>query len=279
MGHGERGKRICRSIGFAERLAGRFPRIFFTCILQVNIRDSDLQNASYNQNMERITIMSNAVVSHPYRLNASAALHTRALVTTLLVAWLALAFWLGASGFFATPPAAPPLHLLLGVLIPIGLFLTAFWTWQSFHDFVLAADLPLLTGTQAWRFSGFGFLTLNTLGLLPAYFAWPAALGDMMVGLTAPWLVTALLRQPCFAGSRAFVAWNIFGILDFVVALSMGAIVPRLFPELARSITMAPMAHLPLVLIPTFLVPMFTILHLVALFQARKVSATRQQDD
>lgn len=163
--------------------------------------------------------------------------------------------------------------------MPITVFLVAFWTWRSFRDLVLAADLRLLTGTQAWRFAGFGFLGFYAAGLLPGYFAWPAALGDMAVALTAPWLVITLIRQSRFVGSRGFIAWNIFGILDFVVAVGMGAAAPLLFPSLAGTAipqmpTMAPMAHLPLALVPTYAVPMFTIFHLVALFQARQLKFT-----
>lgn len=218
--------------------------------------------------------MSNAVASHPHRLNSPAP-QTRSLAVTILAVWLALAFWLGAAGAFATPQGEPPIRLLLGVVTPIALFLLAFWIWQSFHDFVLSADVRLLTGTQAWRFAGFGFLGLYFQGLLPGYFAWPAALGDMAVALTAPWLVIALFRQPSIVRSKVFVAWNIFGILDFVVAVGMGAVAPLLFPDLVRTVTpqmaaAAPMRHLPLLLIPTFAVPMFTIFHLIALFQARR---------
>ena len=223
--------------------------------------------------------MLNTVSSHPARMNPSTAPGMASFITIAFAAWFALAFWLGASGTFATPPDKPPLPLLLAVLIPVVLFLAGFRISRLFRDFVSKADLRLLTSAQAWRFAGFGFLGFYAQGLLPGYFAWPAALGDMAIGLTAPWLVIALVRQPSFAASKLLMAWNIFGILDFVVALGMGAIVPRLFPDLVRNVTIAPMVHLPLVLIPTFLVPMFTILHLVALFQARAVSSVERQDD
>jgi hypothetical protein len=65
----------------------------------------------------------------------------------------------------------------------------------------MAVDLPLLTAVQAWRFAGFGFLALFVYGVLPGIFAWPAGLGDMMIGLTAPWVALALARRPAFAAS------------------------------------------------------------------------------
>ena len=108
-------------------------------------------------------------------------------------------------------------------------------------------------------------------GWLPRLFAWPAGLGDIAVGVTAPFVAQALIRSPSFAGSRRFVVWNILGILDLVVALSMGALNSGFIPGVVGSVTTAPMARLPLVLIPAFLVPLFLMLHLIALLQARRV--------
>ncbi len=90
--------------------------------------------------------------------------------------------------------------------------------------------------------------------------------------LTAPLVLSALLRRPGFAASKSFVAWNLSGILDLTVAVSIGALVPLLAPNLSRKLLQrAPMAQLPLVLVPTYLVPTFLILHLTALFQARRL--------
>src|SRR5258708_6580371 len=118
---------------------------------------------------------------------------------------------------------------------------------------------------------GFGFLALYTYGVLPGVFAWPAGLGDMAIGVTAPLMLASLLRRPNFAASKSFVAWNLSGILDLTVAVSIGALVPLLAPNFYGAVTTAPMAHLPLVLVPTYLVPTFLMLHLTALFQSRRL--------
>jgi hypothetical protein len=191
--------------------------------------------------------------------------------------WFALVFLLGAGEIFVAPLGAPPLALLISFTIPIAAFLAAFWISDPFREFVLAADLRFMTGTQAWRFAGFGFLALYAYGVLPGYFAWPAGLGDMAIGVTAPWLLVALIRQPNFAASKAFMAWQVFGILDLVVAVSLGALGPRfLAADAAGTGATAPMAHLPLVLIPAFLVPAFIILHVAALFQSRRFAIERR---
>jgi hypothetical protein len=92
----------------------------------------------------------------------------------------------------------------------------------------------------------------------------------MAIGVTAPLMLASLLRRPGFAAGRRFVAWNIFGILDLTVAVSIGALVPLLAPNFYGTVSTAPMTQLPLVLVPTYLVPTFLILHLTALFQARQ---------
>jgi hypothetical protein len=191
-------------------------------------------------------------------------------IAAVLAIWLALVFCLGAGEVFLPPAGTPPLALLTAVTAPLIVFLLAFWTYRRFRDFIMAADLRLMTGTQAWRFAGFTFLALYAHGVLPGFFAWPAGLGDMAIGITAPWILSALIRRPGFAAGKIFVAWNLLGILDLIIAVSCGAIVPLLFTvDLTGLVATSPMTRLPLVLIPAYLVPAFIILHLAAIFQAR----------
>lgn len=191
-----------------------------------------------------------------------------------LAVWLALVVLLGAGGAFVRPPGALPLPILIGVSAPLIAFLAAFWVVRAFRGFVLAIDLRLVTGIQAWRFAGFGFLALYAHRLLPGLFAWPAGLGDIAIGVTAPWVVLALIRRPGFAASRPFVAWNLLGVLDLVVAISTGMLSSGIAVGLAGEVTTSPMAQLPLVLIPGYLVPFFIMLHLAALFQARRLATS-----
>jgi hypothetical protein len=158
------------------------------------------------------------------------------------------------------------------VTLPIVIFLAAYRTWASFRDFVRKLDQRLAVGLQAWRFAGFGFIALTAYNLLPGLFAWPAALGDIAIGVTAPLLAVALARNPGLVSSRLFVVWNLFGILDLVVAVSTATLVAW-FGIGAANATIAPMAQLPLLLIPAFLVPGFLILHITALIQARRLAA------
>lgn len=222
--------------------------------------------------------MSNAVLSHSDQLKAPIVPGTGLSVAFVLAVWFLVVYLLGVGEVFVTPGGTPPLALLIAVTTPIIVFLTAYWISYPFREFVLAADLRLLTGIQAWRIGGFSFLALYTYGVLPGYFAWPAGLGDMAIGVTAPWLIMALIRRPSFAASKAFVVWQVFGILDLVVAVGLGALGPLfLAVDADGAAATAPMAYLPLVFIPAFLVPVFVIMHITALLQARRFAGERRK--
>jgi hypothetical protein len=158
------------------------------------------------------------------------------------------------------------------VLGPLAIFFAAFWTSRSFHNFVATADLRLGLAIQAWRAAGLVFVSFYAYGLLPGIFAWPAGIGDMAIGASAPWIMLSLIRNPAFATSTAFRVWNWLGLLDLVVAVGLGALSSTIATGLPGEITTAPMALLPLLLIPAYLVPIFAMLHFAALYQARRAS-------
>jgi hypothetical protein len=191
----------------------------------------------------------------------------------LLTAWFAVVVVLGASGAFVGPPGTPPLPLAIGFAGPIVAFFALLRLSRSFREFVLAADLRFMVAIQAWRFVGLEFLTLYTHKVLPGLFALPAGLGDIAIGVTAPLILLALIRRPRFAASPVFLAWNVLGMLDLIVAVGIGGLSAVLATGASGQITTAPLAQLPLVLLPAFLVPIFFVLHVASLMQARRVAA------
>jgi hypothetical protein len=216
--------------------------------------------------------MSIAALSH-YHPKFPALSAAGPTVALGLAAWFALVFSMGAREVFVTPGDSPPLALLIAVTAPVVLFLAAFWVSRSLRDVVVAADLRFMTAIQAWRIGGFSFLALYTYGILPGYFAWPAGLGDIAIGATAPWIIAALMRERSFIATKSFMAWNLFGILDLVVAVGSGAFGPLFLGGDVLGRATAPMSYLPLVLVPAFFVPLFIILHLIALSQGRHFAA------
>ena len=202
-------------------------------------------------------------------------IHNRSQITASVVAiltlWLAVVILLGARGAYVGAPGSLPLPILIGVAVPVTVFLTVYSVWPTFRRFILSLDLVPVTAIQAWRFGGLGFLALYAYGILPGHFAWPAGLGDMAIGASAVGVAWALSRRPQFASSRSFAVWNLLGIFDLVVAVGAGAAASGLRLGSYGEITTGPMAQMPLVLVPGFLVPCFVMLHLTALIQARRL--------
>jgi hypothetical protein len=215
--------------------------------------------------------MSETILHQPAGPSSSVISPTKLAVAAALPFWLALVTLLGAGGFFVTPPGTPPLSILIALTVPIVVFLAAFRISRAFRDLVQTADLRFMMAIQAWRFAGLGFLALYAHGVLPGLFAWPAGLGDIAIGVTAPWLLLALIRRPGFAASRTFVAWNVLGILDLAVAVGTGALSGMLALGVDGPST-GPMGQLPLALVPTYFVPIFVMLHIAALIQARRLA-------
>src|SRR6202008_1630544 len=185
----------------------------------------------------------------------------RSVVIAALALWFGLVFFLGAQEAFVTNPGSPPLPIFLGLAIPLSLFLAAYFRWTPFRDFILSADLRFVAAMQSWRWAGQFFFWLYAWRILPGLFAFPAGIGDMAIGVTAPWIVLGLVRNPLFAGSRRYVIWNILGSVDFVVAVSMGVLSSGLLKASnggSPNGTSRAMDRLPLVLVPAIVVPFFT---------------------
>jgi hypothetical protein len=199
-------------------------------------------------------------------------------VILLLALWLALVVAAGAAGVFEAAPTRPPLPLLLAVAGPPLVVAVAYRASAAFRAFALSIDLRLLTAMQGWRVLGGMFLALYAFGLLPGAFAWPAGVGDIAVGLAAPFVLLAMLR-----GAPAWprhVAWlNIVGLMDFAAAVGTGVLTSNTaLGLLADGAERASLGALPLSLIPTFAVPLWTIFHLISLLQLSERARTRRVD-
>jgi hypothetical protein len=112
-----------------------------------------------------------------------------------------------------------------------------------------------LIRVQTYRMAGLMFLfPFLSFGLVPAAFAVPAAVGDFLTGLAAPFVASAVARRR--PGALAWAtAWNLFGILDLVVA-----------PTAAVLSGAQVVALYPLALVPLFVGPPLGILtHLASL--------------
>jgi hypothetical protein len=90
-------------------------------------------------------------------------------------------------------------------------------------------------------------------------------LGDIAIGITAP--VIARSWKPPFP-RRIFLAWNVLGSLDLVLAVTLGVLASATpVGVLAGDVTTRLMGQFPLSLIPTFFVPLLLNFHLIALIR------------
>jgi hypothetical protein len=205
-------------------------------------------------------------------MNATQALvspaRSTALVRTplLLVVWFFIAVSLGVQGALVTS-GGPPIALSLAIAIPLLLFWADGRRGHPFFGGLTRLDAPTLAVLQTFRVGGAVFLIAWTQGSLPAGFALPAGIGDVMVGLAAPFVAGALAAGKPYA-SRLFRAWNIVGVADLVIAVATGvghSRSPVGFLATATGPTTDLVARYPLSLIPTFLVPIAVMLHAVGL--------------
>ncbi|MGC1233041.1 MAG: hypothetical protein WA838_00005 [Xanthobacteraceae bacterium] len=195
---------------------------------------------------------------------------TAGVLSAVLIGWLAVAQYLGATNtYFATTERAVPM-LLFGLLIPLAVAAIGLWQSESIARLVSAIPLHWLVAAQVYRVAGGIFLVLWVDGRLPWQFALPAGIGDVTTGIVAV-VVAALLAQNAIGARRATYAWCLFGIADLVVAITMGAMTSPGRPHLlAFDAPNLLVTAYPLVMVPTFAVPLALMLHGLVLLQLRR---------
>lgn len=201
------------------------------------------------------------------------------ILTATIAVWFLAVLAAGAVGVFQSAPARPPLSILVAVAAPPLLFAFVYRASRIFRGFVLRIDLRLLTAIQSWRVIGAMFLALYAFDLLPGLFAWPAGVGDVAVGLAAPFVLLAMLRGA--STWRRQVAWlNIAGLVDFIGAIGTGILTSNTsLGFFANEAPRASMGALPLSLVPTFAVPLWIIFHMISLLQLRRTAKTASSTD
>ena len=181
------------------------------------------------------------------------------LVAAPLCAWPALAWVLAPTGAFQVFPVLP-----LAIVLPVAVGLVLLMRSRRIATLLDATPPSWLVGLQVYRVFGGALLVQLALGNLSPAFAVPAGTGDVLVGVLALPVAFYLSRYPG-SGRAVAVGWNLLGILDLVVAITLGFLastgrigsVPR------------PLAY-PLVMIPAFGVPLSLILHGLSLWQLRR---------
>jgi hypothetical protein len=180
----------------------------------------------------------------------------------VLVLWAGVIVTLARANVFeASPTEGPPIGRAIGLAL-LALFV------------VLAASRSLrrllsrqesIIRLHLWRFFGVVFITLMAFGKLPALFALPAGIGDILIGATAR-SVARTVDAP--GGKRRAILFNSLGMLDLIVAAFLGITTnvgrAHVFDTVPTSEILT---HFPMALVPAFLVPLAFTLHVVSLWQ------------
>jgi hypothetical protein len=194
----------------------------------------------------------------------------------LVIVWFLAVLAAGSIGVFDVGTRYSmrvPVPLGLAATMPVLIFGLWFLASASFREHLMSLNPVVLTAVQTWRVGGVVFLILMANGILPLFFALPAGLGDMFVGITAPFVALAIARSRLSAGRLIF--WQALGIADLVVAVTMGVLCsPSPIGILAHGITTRAMGQLPMSLITTFAVPLLVILEIICMAQVRESRRT-----
>src|SRR5215469_9863126 len=113
---------------------------------------------------------------------------------------------------------------------------------------------------HSFRVAGVFWLLFLALGHLPALFALPAGLGDIAAGIAAPLVVWRLAQG---TGRRAALWFNVYGLTDLAVGVTLGALTGYGLLHVAPS--SAPISQFPLALVITADVPLMIALHITSL--------------
>lgn len=181
---------------------------------------------------------------------------------TIAGLWIGLAIALAATGIYAATATPVP---VLGVMVAVPLIVVGAMAAfsASGRSALMTLPLPLLIGLHALRIFTGGFMVLLAWqGMLSGPFPQSAGWGDIIVGVTALALITAVARD--FAGNRgAVLAWNILGTLDLVDAVALGILSAPGSPLqiFGQTVGSTAMLSLPWSSIPTVLVPFYLITH------------------
>ena len=185
--------------------------------------------------------------------------------------WIAVAWSAAIDGVFrpgALPVRLPlvPLAVLLPVIFGAPLLLLS----KRIGQLLDAMPASWLVALQLSRVFGSVFLAAWLGGTAPGVFALPAGIGDVLTGLFAVPAAIAVATGTA-QGRRSGITWNIFGLADYAVAITLGLITaPGPMQLLVTSVPNIGALTYPTVLIPAYTVPSAILLHLLSLRQLRR---------
>ena len=193
--------------------------------------------------------------------------------------WAAVAWTAAINGVFrigAFPIPLLPLAIFLPMIVGVPLLLVS----KRVGQLLDAMPANWLIALQLYRAFGTQWLVYWLRGLLPGLWALPAGTGDVLTGLFAVSVAIALTTGMA-EGRKAAILWNIFGLADLAVAITLGMIIsPGPFQLIVLHGPSIGLDGYPNVLTPAFVVPCSILLHALSLRQLSRrgrMEALRRQ--
>ena len=181
--------------------------------------------------------------------------------------WAAVAWTAAIDGVFRT--GASPLPLLpSAIFLPVIIGAPLLLLSKRVGQVLDAMPATWLVALQLYRVFGSWALAAGLRGVLPGVLAFPAGIGDVLTGLFAVPAAIAVATGTA-QGRRAAIIWNIFGLADFAVAITLGMITsPGRFQLIVPNVpSIGAAGAYPDVLTPAFVVPCSILLHALSLRQ------------
>ena len=180
--------------------------------------------------------------------------------------WFAVAWSAAIHGAFITGTASLPL-LPLAIFLPVIIGAPLLLLSKRLGQVLDAMPATWLIALQLYRVFGSWVLAAWLHGMLPGVFALPAGMADVLTGLFAVPAAIAVASGTA-QGRKAAIAWNIFGLADFAVAITLGMITsPGRLQLIVPSVISIGAGAYPDVLTPAFVVPSSILLHALSLRQ------------
>lgn len=192
------------------------------------------------------------------------------LTTAGLIGWYIFVLLAGIIGFFADETLIAPNIVLTFIILAFAL--NRIYKSSLMQTVFEKIPTHWLIAVQVFRLMGYAFLTLYMMGILPGFFAIPTGVGDVFIGITAPFLAYLVYKRGKEITKLA-LAWNYLGIADLLMAITLGTLTYSwLYQVVPADIPSNPIALFPLIIIPVFAVPLSILLHLFTLRNLRKIT-------
>jgi hypothetical protein len=183
--------------------------------------------------------------------------------------WFAVAWSAAINGVFRADASALPM-LPIAIFLPVIIGAPLVLLSQRVGRILDATPASWLVALQVYRVFGSWALAAWLRGTLPAAFAVPAGSGDVLTGVLAVPAAMAVATGTA-QGRRAAMAWNILGLADFAVAITLGVITsPGPLQLIVPSMSSIGAGAYPEVLTPAFVVPSSILIHALSLRQLQR---------